>query len=318
MSGFPIWPARAGCLCGAARLPVHRLLVIGFAHRRARLLPADPLRRELSARQQRRAQRADQKDLAVGSRLDDRIAADLRPAVDLGRAALPPPLQRRRPTRCRSTSSASNGCGRRSIPAASARSTSCTCRSAATFGWCMASQDVIHSFFVPAFRIKQDVVPGRYETMWFRADTPGRYHLFCAEYCGTDHAHMGGWLMVMKPREFARLAARRRAAQATLAAQGERPVPALWLQRLPRAGRHGPRAAARGRVRKPGAAVGRQRRHRRRALHPRFDPRPEGAGRRRLCAGHADLRRAARARTISPSSSPTSNRSAPAGERGAR
>src|SRR6185503_11396151 len=67
----------------------------------------------------------------------------------------------------------------------------------------MASQDVIHSFYIPALRIKQDVVPGRYETMWFRADTPGRYHIFCAEYCGTDHAHMGGWLTVLNPREYA-------------------------------------------------------------------------------------------------------------------
>jgi cytochrome c oxidase subunit 2 len=66
----------------------------------------------------------------------------------------------------------------------------------------LASQDVIHSFFVPALRIKQDVVPGRYETMWFRAETPGRYHLFCAEYCGTDHAHMGGWVTVMNPRDY--------------------------------------------------------------------------------------------------------------------
>jgi cytochrome c oxidase subunit 2 len=66
----------------------------------------------------------------------------------------------------------------------------------------MASQDVIHSFFVPALRVKQDVVPGRYESLAFRADRPGRYHIFCAEYCGTDHAHMGGWLTVMEPRAY--------------------------------------------------------------------------------------------------------------------
>jgi cytochrome c oxidase subunit 2 len=84
----------------------------------------------------------------------------------------------------------------------------------------MASQDVIHSFFIPALRIKQDVVPGRYETMWFRADKVGRYHLFCAEYCGTDHAHMGGWLTVMDPRDFGNWL-RRQGGQKTLAAQGE-------------------------------------------------------------------------------------------------
>jgi cytochrome c oxidase subunit 2 len=84
----------------------------------------------------------------------------------------------------------------------------------------MASQDVIHSFFVPALRIKQDVVPGRYETMWFRADKVGRYHLFCAEYCGTDHARMGGWLVVMNARDFADWL-QAQGGQETLAAQGE-------------------------------------------------------------------------------------------------
>jgi len=84
----------------------------------------------------------------------------------------------------------------------------------------LASQDVIHSFYVPALRIKQDVVPGRYETMWFRADRPGRYHLFCAEYCGTDHAHMGGWVTVMNPREYADWL-RQQGGQETLAMQGQ-------------------------------------------------------------------------------------------------
>jgi cytochrome c oxidase subunit 2 len=84
----------------------------------------------------------------------------------------------------------------------------------------MASQDVIHSFFIPALRIKQDVVPGRYETMWFRADKVGRYHLFCAEYCGTDHAHMGGWITVMNPRDYADWL-QAQGGQQTLAAQGE-------------------------------------------------------------------------------------------------
>jgi cytochrome c oxidase subunit 2 len=84
----------------------------------------------------------------------------------------------------------------------------------------MASQDVIHSFFVPALRIKQDVVPGRYETMWFRPDKVGRYHLFCSEYCGTDHAHMGGWIYVMNPRDFADWL-QAQGGQQTLAAQGE-------------------------------------------------------------------------------------------------
>ncbi len=67
----------------------------------------------------------------------------------------------------------------------------------------MTSQDVIHSFFIPAFRIKQDVLPGRYTTLWFKATQPGTYHLFCAEYCGTNHSGMGGSVVVMAPQDYA-------------------------------------------------------------------------------------------------------------------
>jgi cytochrome c oxidase subunit 2 len=66
----------------------------------------------------------------------------------------------------------------------------------------MTSQDVIHSFYVPAFRVKRDVIPGRYSTMWFQATRPGEYHLFCAEYCGTNHSLMGGTIVVMEPRDY--------------------------------------------------------------------------------------------------------------------
>jgi len=66
----------------------------------------------------------------------------------------------------------------------------------------MTSQDVIHSFFVPAFRIKQDVLPGRYTTLWFHATKPGTYHLFCSQYCGTQHSGMVGWVVVMEPRDY--------------------------------------------------------------------------------------------------------------------
>src|SRR5437660_5902346 len=66
----------------------------------------------------------------------------------------------------------------------------------------MASEDVIHDVFIPAFRIKADVVPGKYTTEWFEATKPGRYHLFCAEYCGMNHSQMGGWVVVMAPAEF--------------------------------------------------------------------------------------------------------------------
>lgn len=66
----------------------------------------------------------------------------------------------------------------------------------------MTTEDVIHDFFVPAFRTKADVVPGRYQTLWFEATKPGRYHLFCAEYCGMNHSGMTGSVIVMEPREF--------------------------------------------------------------------------------------------------------------------
>jgi len=66
----------------------------------------------------------------------------------------------------------------------------------------MTSEDVIHDFFVPAFRTKADVVPGKYTTLWFEATTPGTYHLFCAEYCGMNHSGMTGSVIVMEPREF--------------------------------------------------------------------------------------------------------------------
>ena len=66
----------------------------------------------------------------------------------------------------------------------------------------MTSQDVIHSFYVPAFRIKQDVLPGRYTTAWFRATKAGVYHLFCAEYCGTQHSGMIGQIVVMEPAQY--------------------------------------------------------------------------------------------------------------------
>ncbi|HVF57865.1 MAG TPA: cytochrome c oxidase subunit II [Pyrinomonadaceae bacterium] len=66
----------------------------------------------------------------------------------------------------------------------------------------MTTEDVIHSFYVPAFRIKSDVVPGRYTSAWFEATKTGRFYLFCAEYCGTNHSGMGGYIEVMEPTEY--------------------------------------------------------------------------------------------------------------------
>jgi cytochrome c oxidase subunit 2 len=66
----------------------------------------------------------------------------------------------------------------------------------------MGSEDVIHSYYIPEFRVKADVIPGRYNTLWFTATKAGRYHLFCAEYCGTRHSGMIGWVTALEPLEF--------------------------------------------------------------------------------------------------------------------
>jgi cytochrome c oxidase subunit 2 len=78
----------------------------------------------------------------------------------------------------------------------------------------LASDDVIHSFFVPAFRVKQDAVPGRYTSLWFEATKAGRFELFCAEYCGTNHSKMVGSIVVLEQAEF----------QKWLAGAGEEPL----------------------------------------------------------------------------------------------
>jgi cytochrome c oxidase subunit 2 len=67
----------------------------------------------------------------------------------------------------------------------------------------MTSQDVIHDFSIPAFRLKKDVLPGRYTSEWFKATRTGRFHLFCDQYCGTNHSEMKGWVYVMSPTDYA-------------------------------------------------------------------------------------------------------------------
>ncbi len=66
----------------------------------------------------------------------------------------------------------------------------------------LASEDVIHSFYIPAFRLKHDVVPGSYQYFWVEATQAGRFHIFCAEYCGTNHSKMTGWVTVMEPAAY--------------------------------------------------------------------------------------------------------------------
>ena len=66
----------------------------------------------------------------------------------------------------------------------------------------MTSEDVLHDLYFPAFRTKMDVIPGRYTSVWFEATKPGQYHIFCAEYCGTQHSGMIGWVIVQEPHDY--------------------------------------------------------------------------------------------------------------------
>jgi cytochrome c oxidase subunit 2 len=84
----------------------------------------------------------------------------------------------------------------------------------------MASEDVIHSLWFPYFRVKADVLPNRYRTMWFEATKTGRFHIFCAEYCGSIHSGMIGWVEVMEPTEYQRWLAG--GSEGSLASQGEK------------------------------------------------------------------------------------------------
>ena len=126
----------------------------------------------------------------------------------------------------------------------------------------MTSQDVIHSFYVPAFRIKQDVLPGRYTTAWFHPTKAGTYHLFCAEYCGSQHSGMIGQVVVLEPAQY----------QAWLSGGGATGINGLeWaeyfsatgLLHLPSFRYAGPRSQSGRALRQAGATGRRARSHRR-------------------------------------------------------
>ena len=105
----------------------------------------------------------------------------------------------------------------------------------------MTSEDVIHSFYVPAFRIKMDVLPGRYTSAWFEATKTGKYHLFCAEYCGTKHSQMIGSVYVMEPMEYQDWLSGKTGAEMSMAEEGA----ALFAQ-LGCVTCHAPDSGARG------------------------------------------------------------------------
>ncbi len=99
----------------------------------------------------------------------------------------------------------------------------------------MTSEDVIHDFFIPAFRVKQDVVPGRYTALWFEATQVGEYHLFCAQYCGTKHSGMIGSVHVLEPAQFEQWLAGNPSGE-TLEAAGERLFNQLFCNTCHKAG----------------------------------------------------------------------------------
>jgi cytochrome c oxidase subunit 2 len=85
----------------------------------------------------------------------------------------------------------------------------------------MISQDVIHSLYLPALRIQMETLPGRYTQLWFKADRPGTYRLYCSEFCGTDHSNMAGLLTIMTPSDYA-LWLTQAGSSGSIAAQGKR------------------------------------------------------------------------------------------------
>jgi cytochrome c oxidase subunit 2 len=103
----------------------------------------------------------------------------------------------------------------------------------------MTSEDVIHDFFIPAFRAKMDVVPGRYSSLWFTPTKLGRYHLFCAQYCGTNHSAMNGWVEVMTPADFQRWLSGSPAGE-TMAGAGEKLVAKFNCMSCHKEGGRGP------------------------------------------------------------------------------
>ena len=152
----------------------------------------------------------------------------------------------------------------------------------------MTSQDVIHAFFVPAFRIKADVLPGRYTSTWFHATQPGRYHLFCSQYCGTQHSGMIGEVVVMDPADYERWAARRRRMdrwpRRAKRASSNTAAPCAIVPTSPDA-----RPNLIGLYRQAGAAGRRPHRDRRRELCARVDSESGRKDRQRLQEHHADL-----------------------------
>ena len=152
----------------------------------------------------------------------------------------------------------------------------------------MTSEDVIHSFFVPEFRVKQDVVPGRYSTLWFMPTKTGKFHLFCAEYCGTKHSGMIGWIYVMDPKEYSEWLSGG-VPGATLARDRREIIYGPGVHQLSQSGWFRPLPIAGRSLRQEGAARRRSNRGGGRSIYPRIDSTAQRQSGGRLQTGDADF-----------------------------
>ena len=171
----------------------------------------------------------------------------------------------------------------------------------------MTSQDVIHDLYLPALRLKQDILPDRYTYLWFNATKTGIFHLTCAEFCGTDHSLMAGRLVVMTPDDYARWTAAQPEGD-DLAHQGEALFRSLGCSGCHSPGSTGPRAGSARRLRT--LCAGRRRTHGdgRRGLSARLHCVARQIPRRRLSARSCRIFPGPSAKARSSSLSPTSNR----------
>ena len=152
----------------------------------------------------------------------------------------------------------------------------------------ITSEDVIHSLYFPAFRTKMDAIPGRYTQLWFEATKVGTYHIFCAEYCGTNHSGMIGKVIVMEPAAYQAWLAGG-ATEGTLAQRGERLFTELACSTCHLDTGQGRGPSLQGHRRQDGGAGRRLDRDRRRRLPARVDPQLAGEDREGLPAADADL-----------------------------
>ena len=152
----------------------------------------------------------------------------------------------------------------------------------------ISSEDVLHSLYFPAFRTKMDAIPGRYTELWFEAQTPGVYHIFCAEYCGTNHSGMIGNVTVLEPAQY-QAWLQGGGMEGTLAQRGAKLFNDLACSTCHLDTGPGPRPVAEGHRRHDGGLARRLDGGRRRSLPARIDPDLAGEDREGLPAADADV-----------------------------